>query len=130
MNKETRYRTNQKLLEETIEGKQKVSNIWKEDEQLNEEEFMKSGYEEDDPDYEPEIVEWDSTEFGKETDTQKRFKKDMLKAGYTVQLYRGRYFYRGYAVTVPRDNLQDAIRSTKVKIQYDNLGLDYIMYPR
>jgi len=105
MNKETKKRLDQKLLEEEQQGKR-------------------------DP-YEDEIdkPEWDE-ELGKESDDQKQFKKDMEAAGYEVRLYRGRYFYRGYAAEVPKDKLQDAIRATYVEVQWDNLGLDYILYPR
>jgi hypothetical protein len=75
-----------------------------------------------------EVVEWPE-DFGEESKTQKQFKKAMLKAGYPVQTYRGRFFYKGWAARVPQYELQDAIRATRVKVQYDNLGFDFIMYP-
>ena len=69
-------------------------------------------------------------DFGEESKTQKQFKKAMLKAGYPVQTYRGRFFYKGWAARIPQYELHDAIRVTRVKVQYDNLGFDYIMYPQ
>ena len=62
-----------------------------------------------------------------------QFRKDMEKAGYEVNEYRGRNFYDGPAVSTSRRDdisLQDIMSATKVKIQYDNLGLDYIVYPK
>jgi len=80
---------------------------------------------------EEEIEEvWPEEEFGEESKTQKQFKKAMQKAGYKVRTYRGRYFYKGWAAEVPRDELQDSIRATRVKVQWDNLGLNWIVYPQ
>lgn len=57
----------------------------------------------------------------------------MERAGYDVREYHGRFFYHGPAVSTNESDgptLQDVIRATKVSVQWDNLGLDYIVYPR
>ena len=62
-----------------------------------------------------------------------QFRKDMEKAGYEVTEYRGRNFYVGPAVSTSRKDdidLQDIMSATKVNVQWDNLGLDYIVYPK
>lgn len=62
-----------------------------------------------------------------------QFRKDMERAGYDVREYHGRFFYHGPAVSTNESDgptLQDVIRATKVSVQWDNLGLDYIVYPR
>ena len=56
-----------------------------------------------------------------------QFIEDMEEAGLEVQHYRGRFFWEGPAVEV--DNLQDAMQATKVRVQYDNMGLGFIVYP-
>jgi len=58
-----------------------------------------------------------------------RFVRDMLNAGLGEDLrhYRGRFHWEGPAVSV-RD-LQDALSHTRVKCQWDQLGLGYIVYP-
>ena len=66
-------------------------------------------------------------------DNYKQFVKDMEAVGYEVRDYHGRFFYHGPAVaTREKDGptLQDVIRATKVPVQWDNLGLDYIVYPQ
>lgn len=57
-----------------------------------------------------------------------RFRKDMKKAGLEVQEYKGRYFYEGPAVVVK--DLQDAIRVTDIPLQWDHMGLQWVIYPR
>jgi hypothetical protein len=57
----------------------------------------------------------------------KKFVKDMKKAGLEPKHYRGRWFWEGPAVDV--DSLQDALSNTKVKCQYDHMGLGYVVYP-
>lgn len=80
-----------------------------------------------------EIVktEWPE-DVGKEPDRQKQFREDMSEAGYRVEFYRGRFYYMGWAVrTEGWNGLQDAIRATKIYLQYDQLGKDgNIVYPR
>jgi hypothetical protein len=60
-----------------------------------------------------------------------QFYKDMVNAGFEddVRHYRGRFYYDGPGVTVSHYNMDDVIRSTKVSLQRDNMGLDMILYP-
>lgn len=59
----------------------------------------------------------------------KRFIQNMIDAGLGEHLrhYHGRFFWEGPAVVV--DSLQDALSETKVKCQWDNMGLGYVVYP-
>lgn len=57
-----------------------------------------------------------------------QFVEDMEEAGLEVQHYRGRFYWEGPAVEV--DDLQDALGATKVRCQWDHLGLGWIVYPR
>lgn len=57
-----------------------------------------------------------------------RFVSDMAKAGLTTEHYNGRFFWEGPAVRVK--SIQDAISSTKVSCQWDQMGLGYIVYPK
>lgn len=57
-----------------------------------------------------------------------QFVKDMEEAGLEVRDYNGRFFYHGPAVVC--DDIQDVLSNTKVKCQWDNMGLGYIVYPR
>ena len=57
-----------------------------------------------------------------------RFAEDMEQAGLRVQEYRGRFWWKGPAVTV--DDIQDALGSTKVRCQWDQMGLGWVVYPR
>lgn len=61
-----------------------------------------------------------------------KFVKDMIKAGLEDDLrhYNGRWFWTGPAVSCSRYGLQDILSSTKVKCQWDSLGLGYIVYPK
>lgn len=56
------------------------------------------------------------------------FREDMANAGLEVIEYKGRYFYEGPAVIV--SNIQEAIRATQVDVQWDNMGKDFVVYPR
>ncbi len=67
----------------------------------------------------PEKYQWPKYE---------KFRKECEVAGLEVRHYRGRYFYEGPAVTT--SDIQDVIRATKVKVQWDNMGLDWIVYPK
>lgn len=58
-----------------------------------------------------------------------QFKKDMIKAGYKIRMYQGRWFWKGYAVSVDKYDFQDVARATKVRLQKDSLGLGIIVYP-
>ncbi len=57
-----------------------------------------------------------------------QFIEDMEEAGLEVQHYKGRFYWEGPAAEV--DDLQDAIGATKVRCQWDHLGLGWIVYPR
>ena len=62
--------------------------------------------------------------------THQQFADDMEAAGYTVKAYRGRFFYEGPSVIVPREELQDVIRVTHVRVTTDELGRrDLVVYP-
>ena len=56
-----------------------------------------------------------------------KFIDDMEAAGLDVRYYAGRFFYHGPAVSV--DDLQDAMRETKVSVGWDQLGKGYIVHP-
>lgn len=57
-----------------------------------------------------------------------QFYNDMLDADLDPYHYRGRFYYEGPAVNV--DDLQDALSATKVKCQWDSMGLRYVVYPK
>ena len=57
-----------------------------------------------------------------------RFERDMRKAGLEPYHYRGRWYWQGPAVNV--DDLQEALSNTKVKCQWDSMGLGYVVYPK
>lgn len=59
-----------------------------------------------------------------------RFMRDMKRAGLVkhMKYYEGRYFWTGPAVVV--DNIQVVLSHTKVKCQWDSMGLGYVVYPR
>lgn len=56
-----------------------------------------------------------------------QFVSNMEAAELEARHYNGRFWWQGPAVAV--DNLQDALSHTKVRCQWDNLGLGYIVYP-
>jgi hypothetical protein len=57
-----------------------------------------------------------------------RFAADMERAGLEVRHYRGRFFWQGPAVVV--GDRDQAISATDVACQWDQMGLDWIVYPR
>jgi hypothetical protein len=57
-----------------------------------------------------------------------KFVKDMKKNGKEVVHYHGRSFWEGPAVIF--DNLQDGLSATRVKCQWDNMGNDFVTYPK
>jgi hypothetical protein len=62
-----------------------------------------------------------------------QFRRECEAAGIEVEHYRGRFFYEGPAVRTDEDGwptLQDVIRASTVPLQWDNLALDWIVYPR
>lgn len=58
-----------------------------------------------------------------------QFKAAMERNGLAVRLYQGRWFWKGYGVSIDRYDLQKVKRMTKVLLQYESLGLGYIVYP-
>lgn len=67
-------------------------------------------------------------QYTKETSIQ--FSTDMSDAGFEVKHYNGRFYWEGPAVSAAdHHELADIIASTSVKLQWDNLGLGYIVYP-
>lgn len=65
-------------------------------------------------------------------DVYEQFVEDMERANIEYEEYRGRFFYHGPAVRTDEQGFptrQDVIRATKVKVQWDNLGRDFIVYP-
>jgi hypothetical protein len=57
----------------------------------------------------------------------RQFVEDMENAGLTVYEYAGRFWWNGPAVTV--DSLDVAMSETKVRTQWDSMGLGYVVYP-
>lgn len=57
-----------------------------------------------------------------------KFADQCEEAGFRVSLYRGRFYYHGPAVSC--DDIQEVIRATTVKVQWDQLGKGYIVYPK
>jgi hypothetical protein len=67
-----------------------------------------------------------------DSDICNRFVREMTEAGIPVRHYRGRNFWSGPAAVTNHDEglyEQDIIRATEVKLQRDNMGLDWILYP-
>lgn len=59
-----------------------------------------------------------------------RFVRDMEKAGFEVEHYRGRNYYTGPAVRVEgQKEMLAVIRATKITLQRDDMGLGSIWYP-
>lgn len=49
---------------------------------------------------------------------------------YLVEPYAGRFYWEGPAVRADNEReLQEIIRATTVPVQWDSLGLGYIVYP-
>jgi len=62
-----------------------------------------------------------------------QFREDMTKAGFRVVDYRGRFAWSGPAVYTDREKgpqLQDVIRTTTIRLQWDCAGLDHIVHPK
>ena len=59
----------------------------------------------------------------------RRFMRDMKRAGLKskMRFYQGRNFWTGPAVVV--GYLQEALSHTKVKCQWDRMGMGYVVYP-
>ena len=63
----------------------------------------------------------------KDNEVFNKFVSDMESIGLDVQNYKGRFYYDGPAVIV--GDIQEAIRATKLKLQWDNMAFDYVVYP-
>lgn len=64
---------------------------------------------------------------------EERYKKfeEELENEYDVEQYQGRGFYNGPAVRIDSSELQDVIRATTVRVQWDTLGKDkLVVYPK
>ncbi len=61
-----------------------------------------------------------------------QFEQDMMDAGIEFTSYQGRQSYKGPAVRTSWDGprLQDVIWATSVELQWDNMGLDLVVYPK
>lgn len=59
----------------------------------------------------------------------KQFERDMEEASYKVRTYAGRWFWKGFGVTVDKHEVNDVVRATEVKLQRDSMGLGIILYP-
>ena len=60
-----------------------------------------------------------------------KFTEDMEEADRDVEYYNGRNFYHGPAIRCDESELQDVIRETEVKVQWDTMGKSgLIIYPK
>lgn len=60
-----------------------------------------------------------------------KFIRRAKKVGYKPYHYKGRFFFEGPAIDVDRYKLVDIEDVFKgIKVQWDNLGLDFVVYPR
>ncbi len=58
------------------------------------------------------------------------FTEELRNAGFDVEDYNGRYFYHGPAVRAEDEiEMQNVIRGTTVNVQWDSMGMGYIVYP-
>lgn len=74
-------------------------------------------------------MEWEGRK--PESSKQKQFREDMIEAGFAVQFYNGRHYYEGWATVIDdQDHLQDVVRATDVKLQWDDMGKGLVIYPR
>lgn len=64
------------------------------------------------------------------TSDQTKFKRDMIRAGFEPETYRGRFFYKGYAVVCGDEQFQEVLAATKVKLQWDQMGKGLVVYPK
>ncbi len=59
-----------------------------------------------------------------------QFTQDMEDAGFETEHYRGRFYWEGPAVRVDcRAAFQEIMQATDVPLQWDDLGLGWIVYP-
>lgn len=74
----------------------------------------------------------DSENEGIDEDIYEQFVADMQRAGIECEEYNGRFFYHGPAVNTNEKGFptcQDVIRATKIELQWDNMGMDFVVYP-
>lgn len=65
-----------------------------------------------------------------EPENQQLFRKNMEAAGIEYEFYRGRFFYQGWAARAhDRKAFQAIIKASEVELQWDELGLGWIVYP-
>jgi hypothetical protein len=57
-----------------------------------------------------------------------RFMRDMRRAGLRLRYYEGRFWWKGPAVVA--DRVGDVMCETRVKCQWDDMGLGCVVYPR
>ena len=63
-------------------------------------------------------------------DRHQTFRSECEAAGFVVEHYRGRFFYEGPAVRCESEaEYQDVMRATTVRVQRDQLGRGWIVYP-
>src|SRR5947209_285910 len=61
-----------------------------------------------------------------------KFVQDMGAAGIDTAVYHGRFFWEGPAARSDQQNgptLQDIIRHTAVRLQWDTVNSNYVVYP-
>lgn len=63
-----------------------------------------------------------------EEERYKQFCVDMAKNSLSIRHYNGRNFYSGPAVVW--HNVSDIKEKTSILLQWDNMGKDYIIYPK
>lgn len=60
-----------------------------------------------------------------------RFARECEEAGFDVEPYDGRFYWKGPSVRCDDDSAaQQVIRATAVEIQRDNLGRGWVVYPK
>lgn len=83
----------------------------------------------------PDEPEEDEIDISKWPMSYKKFIRDMEANGFKWEEYRGRFYYHGPAVRTDEQGLrgptlQDVMRVSSVPVQWDNLGLHFIVYPK
>lgn len=62
------------------------------------------------------------------TDKEKFAERFCGREGYRAD-YRGRWFYSGPALDIDRHELQATIKESPVELQWDQMGLGWVVYP-
>lgn len=67
-------------------------------------------------------------------DSYKKFVSNLCLAGFADNIrlsYRGRFYYNGPACTSDEEiSMDEIIQEAKVPVNIDNLGMDWIIYPK